>query len=55
MTKREHWEKAYSTNPLDKLGWYAPRAETSLNWSCTSSRAVQSKYICVAVFANQLD
>ena len=32
MTQQEHWEKAYSTNPLDKLGWYKPHVETSLNW-----------------------
>ena len=32
MTRREHWEKVYSSNPPDKLGWYEPHLETSLKW-----------------------
>jgi len=32
MSLREHWEKAYLTNPPEKLGWYKPHLETSLKW-----------------------
>ena len=32
MTQQEHWQNAYSTNPLDTLGWYTPHVEISLNW-----------------------
>lgn len=30
MTK-EHWERVYQNNPIDKLGWYESSAEPSLN------------------------
>jgi len=32
MTQREHWERMYSKNPVDRLGWYLPHLETSLQW-----------------------
>lgn len=32
MNQREHWEHVYSTRTPDKVGWYRPHLETSLNW-----------------------
>jgi SAM-dependent methyltransferase len=32
MIPREHWDKIYSTNPIEKLGWYLPRLEISMEW-----------------------
>jgi SAM-dependent methyltransferase len=28
----EHWQEVYSTRPVDRLGWYRPRLDTSLHW-----------------------
>lgn len=27
-----HWQKVYSTKPVDRLGWYRLRLDTSLQW-----------------------
>ena len=32
MDRREHWEQVYSSKPSERLGWYKPRLQTSLNW-----------------------
>jgi SAM-dependent methyltransferase len=32
MSRREHWEQVYSSKPPDRLGWYRPRLQTSLDW-----------------------
>jgi len=32
LIQREHWEKVYTKNPAEKLGWYLPHLETSLEW-----------------------
>jgi SAM-dependent methyltransferase len=32
MGRREHWEQVYSSKPSDRLGWYTPRLQTSLEW-----------------------
>jgi len=32
MSRKEHWEKAYTGKPADKLGWYAPHLRTSFTW-----------------------
>ena len=32
MNMQEHWEKVYATLPADRVGWYRPHLETSLNW-----------------------
>ena len=32
MGRREHWEKVYSGKPSERLGWYKPRLQTSLEW-----------------------
>ena len=29
---KDHWEKVYSTRPINKLGWYERHLKTSLNW-----------------------
>ena len=32
MTRKDHWEQVYSTRLAEKLGWYKPHLETSMNW-----------------------
>jgi len=32
MGRREHWEQVYSSKPSERLGWYNPRLQTSLEW-----------------------
>jgi SAM-dependent methyltransferase len=32
MERQDHWENAYSSKPIDHLGWYAPRLQLSLAW-----------------------
>lgn len=32
MERRDHWERVYSSKPPDRLGWYKPRLQTSLQW-----------------------
>ena len=32
MSRRAHWEQVYTGKPSDRLGWYRPRLETSLDW-----------------------
>jgi len=32
MSNKDHWEQAYSSKPLVKLGWYEPHLQTSLKW-----------------------
>ena len=32
MSRREHWEQVYTSKPPDRLGWYKPRLQTSLEW-----------------------
>jgi SAM-dependent methyltransferase len=32
MSRREHWEQVYSSKPPERLGWYKPRLQTSLEW-----------------------
>ncbi len=32
MGRRAHWEQVYSSKPSDRLGWYKPRLQTSLEW-----------------------
>lgn len=32
MDRREHWEQVYATRMAEKLGWYKPRLDRSLDW-----------------------
>ncbi len=32
MSEQEHWERVFLSNPPEKVGWYRPNLETSLNW-----------------------
>ncbi len=32
MDRRDHWEKIYHKNKPDKLGWFKPHLDTSLEW-----------------------
>ncbi len=30
--RNEHWQEVYATRPVNRLGWYRPRLDTSLLW-----------------------
>ncbi len=32
MSQKDHWERVYSTRETEKLGWYAPRLQSSTRW-----------------------
>ena len=32
MHSKEHWEQVYTSKSPDRLGWYKPRLQTSLEW-----------------------
>jgi SAM-dependent methyltransferase len=32
MTQKDHWEQTYETIATEKLGWFTPHLQTSLNW-----------------------
>ena len=32
MGRREHWEQVYASKPSERLGWYKPHLQTSLEW-----------------------
>lgn len=32
MDRKDHWEDVYSSKPANRLGWYEPHLEISLNW-----------------------
>ena len=54
MNGHEHWEKVYSTNPTDKLGWYKPQLETSLKWIKELSLVKNARIIDVGGGASTL-
>lgn len=32
MTRKDHWEKVYTTKPAEKLGWYEAHLQISIDW-----------------------
>ncbi|WP_297795101.1 class I SAM-dependent methyltransferase [uncultured Marinobacter sp.] len=32
MSDKDHWDQVYSINPTEKLGWYEPHLQISLDW-----------------------
>jgi len=32
VNKRDHWERVYATKPTERLGWYEPHLQPSLDW-----------------------
>lgn len=32
MDRRTHWERIYTTRPVEAVGWYRPHLDTSLTW-----------------------
>jgi len=32
MNRTEHWENVYQNKPADRVGWYKPRLQSSLEW-----------------------
>lgn len=54
MRQKDHWEQVYSTKPAEKLGWYEPHLQTSLNWIRGLSLAVDAPIIDVGGGASTL-
>jgi len=54
MSQKKHWEQVYSTKQSDKLGWYEPHLQTSLNWIKKLGLAVDSPIIDVGGGASTL-
>ena len=54
MNGQKHWDKVYSKNPTDKLGWYKPHLETSLKWIKELSLAKNARIIDVGGGASTL-
>ncbi|MGI9223918.1 MAG: class I SAM-dependent methyltransferase [Woeseiaceae bacterium] len=32
MDRKEHWEYVYESKPADRVGWYKPHLQTSIEW-----------------------
>jgi SAM-dependent methyltransferase len=54
MSRREHWERVYSSKPPDRLGWYTPRLQTSLDWITELSLGANAPIIDVGGGASTL-
>lgn len=54
MGRREHWEQVYSSKPSDRLGWYKPRLQTSLDWITALTPDPQAPIIDVGGGASTL-
>jgi len=54
MSPKEHWEKVYSGKPTEKLGWYAPRLQTSLSWISGLDLSLEAPIIDVGGGASTL-
>lgn len=49
-----HWQKTYSSNPVEKLGWYEPHLQTSLGWIKTLGLSPDAPIIDVGGGASTL-
>jgi SAM-dependent methyltransferase len=54
MGRREHWEAVYSSKPSERLGWYKPRLQTSLEWIATLGPGTDAPIIDVGGGASTL-
>jgi SAM-dependent methyltransferase len=54
MDRREHWEQVYSGKPPERLGWYKPRLQTSLDWITELSLDTKAPIIDVGGGASTL-
>jgi SAM-dependent methyltransferase len=54
MGRREHWEAVYSSKPSERLGWYKPRLQTSLEWIATFGLGTDAPVIDVGGGASTL-
>ena len=54
MIRREHWERVYSNKPPDKVGWYAPHLQISLQWIKECSLSKEAPIIDVGGGASTL-
>jgi len=54
MSRKSHWEQVYSSKPVDELGWYKPRLQTSLTWISELDLPVDAPIIDVGGGASTL-
>jgi SAM-dependent methyltransferase len=54
MNQRDHWERAYATKPIDRLGWFEPHLRTSLSWIKQLGLAADASVIDVGGGASTL-
>ena len=47
MNQKDHWQQVYSMKLTEKLGWYKPHLQTSLNWIKELSLAAEAPIIDV--------
>jgi len=47
MDHQKHWERVYEINPAEKVGWYRPHLETSLQWIKSLGLSQDSRIIDV--------
>lgn len=54
MGEREHWERVYATEPVERLGWYEPHLRTSLCWMTELGLSTHAPIIDVGAGASTL-
>lgn len=54
MERKDHWENVYSTKSPDRVGWYKPRLETSLDWIASLRLASDAPIIDIGGGASTL-
>lgn len=54
MNQRDHWERIYSTKPVERLGWFEPHLQTSLSWIKQSGLPADAPIIDVGGGASTL-
>jgi SAM-dependent methyltransferase len=54
MSQKKHWEQVYSSKQTEKLGWYEPHLQISLNWIKKLGLTVDAQIIDVGGGASTL-
>jgi len=54
MERKEHWEQVYSSKPTDRLGWFKPHLQTSVDWIRSLELSTDAAIIDVGVGASTL-
>lgn len=54
MERKEHWEQVYSGKPTDRLGWFKPHLQTSVDWIRSLELSTDAAIIDIGVGASTL-